>query len=284
MSPYLIPPKAPCKTLGIGVFDGVHLGHQEIIRHCDTILSFHPLPNLVLNPNSDIQYITTPTERQHLVPSLIVLEFTKALATMSAATFLEEIIAPLAPETIIVGYDFKFGHKQEGNTDLLQAWCTQHNIAFKKVDPVKSDTDLIYKSSWVRKALRNDPDHAIELMGHPYIIIGEVIPGDNRGNKLGYPTANIKIDPLKVYPKPGVYKGQAIIQNQRYNAGVYIGQSKTFDKTNLSCEAHILEFNNDLYGQEICIEINAFIRNEHQFESEDALKAQIKEDLNTILG
>lgn len=282
MPNYLIPPNGPCNTLGMGVFDGIHLGHQAITKQCDTVLSFHPLPNLILDPNSDIQYITTPKERQHILPSIIVLEFSKELSQLSATDFLEQVVAPLSPKKIIVGYDFKFGYKQEGSTDFLRNWCQQQNIAFQTVEPVKSDTDIIYKSSLVRKALRSDPNHAIELMGHPYVIIGKVIRGDNRGKELGYPTANIEMDPKKVYPKPGVYKGSAIVEGTRYKAGIYIGHRHTFDKTELSCEAHLLNFNQDLYNQDLTLEIESFIRDDMSFDSKEALQGQIKKDLQAI--
>ncbi len=271
-----------CHTLGLGVFDGIHCGHQNIIDQCDTILSFHPHPDIVLRKNSDLKYLTNATEREYLCPKMCILEFNDTIAKMTALDFLDSIVKPIQPKTIVVGYDFRFGAKRQGCIQLLREWGSQYDINCIEVQPITHTDDTIIKSSLIREQLQSDPDHAIQLLGHPYIIQETVIRGDGRGKTLGYPTANIKIDPQKAYPKAGVYYGQVIHQKTRYNAAIYIGNRQTFDKKDQSCEVHLFDLKKDLYNDLLTIEIHGYIRPDLKFESPEELTQQIEKDILTI--
>ena len=191
---------------------------------------------------------------------MCILEFNETLAKMSAIGFLDTIIKPIQPKNIVVGYDFKFGAKRQGCIKLLQDWGAQYDINCIEVQPITHTDHTIIKSSLIRQQLQSDPDHAIQLLGHPYIIQETVIQGDGRGKTLGYPTANLSIDPQKAYPKSGVYYGQALHKDTRYNAAIYIGNRHTFNKSDQSCEIHLFDLKTDIYNEVLTVEIHGYIR------------------------
>ena len=258
-------PESSIDTLGIGVFDGFHRGHQAISSQCDTLLSFHPHPALVLGKKKDLTYITLPDELEFFTPHLITLEFSESTSKLSAEDFFNHIIlSVLKPRKIVVGFDFKFGFKQQGTTNLLNEWCDKHSIEFECIEPFQYN-NIIVKSSQIRSLLINDKfNDAIEFLGHDYLIKGTVIQGEGRGKKLGFPTANIKVREKKLIPHHGVYAGYVALNERHLPAGIYIGNKPTFENINTSIEVHIINFNQDLYGQDLNVFLTHKIRDDQK--------------------
>ena len=280
--------KRNIKTLGIGVFDGLHLGHRVIAEKCDTLLTFSPHPDLVLNKTPQLKRLTTIEELQLLCKlidkTLITLRFSKKVATLSPTEFLNTyILSKLKPSKIIVGYDFRFGKKKEGTIPFLIEWAKTHDISVSHIEPVQCDNKTIIKSSLIRQYLKDGAfDKACEYLGHPYLISGRVIPGEGRGHHLGFPTANIQTKPSKLIPKSGVYSGNIKIGQKHYPCMIYIGKKPTFNNNTLSIEVHIPYFNKNIYGKQVHVFMEKKIRDEMTFLSSSDLVKQIKKDLISL--
>lgn len=276
----LTPTPQPCHTIGLGVFDGVHRGHQYIVDQCDYILTLHPHPKTILH-QQPMTYLTTIHERRLYIPNLVVMTFSKAVSLMSADGFLNHVInAYFQPKKIIFGYDYRFGNQQEGTPELLTQWAQDRGIITSLTEPVLHQ-GIPVKSQTIRDCIRNDKfDDAIDLLGHPYTIVGTVVRGDGRGKSLGFPTANLVVDEDKLVPQPGVYG--AISPNHKSSAIVYIGSKPTFEGTHQAIEVHIPGLNEDLYGQSLRIDLTHFIRHEYTFDSADDLTVQIQRDIDQL--
>jgi riboflavin kinase/FMN adenylyltransferase len=273
-------------SLGLGVFDGVHLGHQALLSHCSHALTFYPHPAHVLKKNSALQLLTTHEEMKSLIPNLLVLEFTEAISQMSPDIFLETVILKqFSPQQLVIGYDYCFGRHRMGNASYLLEWGKAHGIKVLVIPPVTLGGEPV-KSSRIRTELLNGNfNHAIELLGHSYPLSGTVIHGQHRGAPLGFPTANLDIEAFKLIPCNGVYGGHVTIDGTRYKAGIYIGNRPTFkdELPKHQVEVHIIGFSGNLYDQPFCVEVTSQIRPELNFESLDQLKQQIEEDLTKIV-
>ena len=270
----------PIKSLGLGVFDGVHLGHQQIISQVDTVLTFNPHPTTIINPKTELLRLSTPEEMATYVNQVACLNFDNTIAAMSADEFLNDIIlTQLSPKKIVVGYDYFFGSKRKGTPEYLKAWGKTHNIDVTIVKAFSKD-DTIVKSKLIRQLfLDNHCNKAIELLGHPYLIYGQVVKGDQRGTSLGFPTANLEVAKNKLIPPTGVYKGHVKIQNTTFKTFIYIGSKPTFNGNKRTIEAYIHGFSGNLYDQKLGLHIEQFIRNEIKFKSSQDLISQIKKDL-----
>ena len=278
----------PVKTLGLGVFDGMHLAHQELFKHCDALLTFDPHPDILLNQSSTLEYLTNIEERQFYCRRLLVLEFTKDIAALTPEVFLKEIIQGiLNPSKLVVGNDFKFGAKQTGNVETLKTWGKQNNIDVEEIPILYDETQEAIKSSLIRRELKQNFQRALHLLGHPYPITGTIIKGDGRGKNLGFPTANLATSPRKCIPKTGVYKGYTLLNETLYQCGIYIGTKPTFTpkehytpSAEQTIEVHIQSFTGDLYGKSLTIFLEKRLRDEKAFQNTDDLIQQIKKDLN----
>lgn len=265
-------------TLGMGVFDGIHRGHQVIADQCSHLMTFMPYPRAVLNPEVPaIPRLTVLSEMQQLFPNTIALRFTPAIAALSATEFFEQLVVQqLAPKRIVVGEDFQFGSKRSGNGTRLKALGAAAGIDVV-VMPLLMDAGEPVKSGRIRTAIRaGEFDHAVALLGHPYCLSGTVVQGDGRGRTLGFPTANLKIPDTKLGLFPGVYAGY--LADTHAPVVVYSGSAPTFDTKTPRHEVHILDYDGDLYGQSLSVMITRQIRGEMQFESANALQAQIQRD------
>ncbi len=272
-------------SLGLGVFDGVHLGHQKLLSHCSHALTFYPHPSSILNRYSDLKLLTTLEELHGLIPRLLVLEFTHELSQMSPDVFLETVILKqFSPQQLVVGYDYCFGRHRSGDAQHLMDWGTRHGIKTLIIPPVTMDGQPV-KSSRIRTAIMEGHfDGAVALLGHPYPISGTVIHGHHRGAPLGFPTANLEVSSTKLIPAHGVYGGYVRLDQKQYPAAVYIGARPTFgDTPQLQIEVHLIGFSGDLYGQSFTVELESMIRPEMRFESVDQLKQQIEEDIKRIV-
>ncbi len=281
--------------LTVGVFDGVHRGHQEIIKmltagaHANgapaVVLTFDPHPLKVLG-RGEIELLTSPDERAELFASLgvdVVMteRFTPELSNVSAFDFMTRLTRGLGLKRLLVGYDFALGKGREGDTTRLTEIGLELGYAVETV-PALSDESGVISSSAIRKLIRmGNVAEAARLLGHPHVLSGPVIRGDGRGRKIGVPTANIEYPREKVVPALGIYAGWVYLANEKYMAAVSVGINPTFtpDRQTPSVEAHILDFDEDIYGKELKIEFVARLRDELKFDSVDALVAQIRRDV-----
>ena len=276
--------KAP-QSLGLGVFDGIHKGHQAILSQCDALLTFNPHPVTIIHNTIPLDRLTTIKEMTQYIPQLFVLEFNKMIANLSAQDFLNKIILEkINPSRIVIGYDYHFGKNKKGTPDIFKQWCNSHNIPITIVEPI-SNTDQIIKSKAIRTELKQgDVNQALDDLGHPYLMIGTVIKGDSRGKELGFPTANLKFPPEKLIPKKGVYKGTITIEDKPYKTMIYIGNRPTFNTKTTTVEAFILDFKGNLYDQTISLYIEHYLRAEKIFPNKEALINQIHQDIQNAYG
>lgn len=281
--------------LTIGIFDGVHRGHQQIIQKLTAgakqnhapavVLTFHPHPTQALT-GSRFTYLTSPQQRAHLlgqfgVDTVITLPFDAQLASLPGAQFWHNIYQHLRVQQLLVGYDFAMGRNRDTDTRALYNLAAQYHFDFE-VLPAFSLHNQIISSSRIRSLLnQGDVAGACELLGRPYVCGGPVIPGDGRGRSLGIPTANVRVWSEQVIPVRGVYACRARVnQRDTYRAAVNIGVRPTFEgSARLQIEAHLLDFFGDLYGQQLDLEFIAMLRPEKRFEQVAHLLAQIQNDI-----
>jgi riboflavin kinase / FMN adenylyltransferase len=269
-------------TIGLGVFDGMHRGHQIIANKSDFLLTLYPHPDWFLGKNHELKMINSLREQRFYFKDLLVLHFNEYIAGLSAKDFLDEIIyKKLRPKKIVVGEDYGFGAKACGDVVFLKKWCEQMGLDLEVI-PLLSYKDQAVKSSLIRSQINeNCFDKAIDLLGHSFLIIGKVVKGEGRGRTLGYPTANIKVPAYKLIPTKGVYRGIVVVNKQKYSCFTYIGKKPTFGRQDLGIEVYIQGFKGDIYNKQIKVFLESKIRDERKFASEQELKAQIKKDLES---
>lgn len=281
----------------IGTFDGVHLGHQQIIRQVleqtqrcggeSVLITFNPHPRKVVNPALNLMELTTLEERiillrQYGVHNLVVVPFTKEFSELSAEQYIRDfLVARFRPCTIIIGYDHKFGNKREGDFRLLEQMAPQYGYQVQEIDE-QLINDSIVSSTKIREALlKGDAEGARAYLGHPYSFKGNIIMGNQLGRTIGYPTANLQInDPGKLIPANGVYAVTAQLEGDtRVLKGMMnIGTRPTVDGSRMSIEVHLFDFDEDIYDRHLTVWLWNFIRNEQKFSGIDALKAQLQYD------
>ncbi|MBI3961991.1 MAG: riboflavin biosynthesis protein RibF [Deinococcus sp.] len=271
-------------ALTIGSFDGVHLGHQALIRHTlqvakqqgltAALLTFDPLPRLVLNGQP---ILTTITEKVEQVAALgmeamIVEPFNTSLAALTPPEFCR-YLATLPLRIIIVGEDFRFGRGGKGGASDLVSTGAQVET-FQLLSP---DSQPVH-SSRIRECLvQGDVDSAARLLGRPYRISGRVVPGEGRGRTVGYPTANVEVHPHKLLPR-GVFAVQVGALGKSYGGMLNIGTRPTFGGQSLAVEVHLFDFSGDLYNQELKLDLIHWLRSEQRFASAGELLAQLQCD------
>ena len=284
--------------LTIGVFDGVHRGHQEIISkltesaHASgnpaVVLTFHPHPAKVLG-RGEIGLLTLPDERAELLASMtvdvvITEHFTKELSTVTAFDFMSRLTRYLGLKHLLIGYDFALGKGREGNAVRLTEIGQELGYTVEVV-PALSDESGVISSTEIRKLVSvGNVTEAAQLMRRPYSLRGPVIRGDGRGKQIGVPTANIDYPREKIVPAKGIYAGWAYVGNEKHRAAISIGINPTFtpDKQTLSVEAYLLDFDAEIYGKELKIEFIARLRDELRFDSVDVLVKQIWKDVEEV--
>jgi riboflavin kinase/FMN adenylyltransferase len=282
--------------LTIGVFDGVHRGHQEILSNLTAgahqkgapavVLTFWPHPAVVLGKRHDLKCLTTPEERAGLfgamdVDVVITQPFTPDFAALSAFDFMRRVSRNLGLRSLWIGYDFALGHNREGDLDRLTKLGKEFGYSVQAIGPVKNGGDVL-SSSMIRQRIRSgDVTRAADNLGRFYSLSGAVVHGDGRGRKINIPTANIDYPKDKVIPANGVYATWAWVGGKRYPAASNIGINPTFtpDKQIPNVEAHLLDFDRDLYDQEVKLEFVERLRDELKFSSVEALLEQIRADI-----
>ena len=287
--------------LTIGTFDGVHSGHQEIIRRINKlaadingeniILTFHPHPRMVLQQgDTSLKLLNTLEEKIALlsnygVDNLILLAFSKEFSRMTAREYVEDFIwKKIRPRKVVIGYNHRFGNNREGDINLMRQLAEQLNFQVEEIE-AQTVEDISVSSTKIRNALvEGDLETANSLLGRFYSITGKVVRGDQRGKKIGYPTANIYVrDPVKLIPASGVYAVRALVDGAVYGGMLNIGLRPTFNGQHETIEAHLFDFAQNIYGTQITIEFAGAIRKEMKFKSADELTAQLAKDKETSL-
>lgn len=280
----------------IGNFDGVHMGHKKIIRSIKEtaekkglstcVITFHPHPQKVLK-NIDVPLLVPISERLNLlekegVDYVACYTFTEEISKISAREFITDIlVGKLNVKHLIVGPDFSFGKKREGNAELLKDMGKMLHFETEVLEPFLIDNELV-SSSAIRELLKNgDIRKAAKFLGYDFYIDGIVIEGEKRGRKIGFPTINLDTD-WDILPKIGVYATRAYIGKNKYDSITNIGYRPTFGENKLLIETHLFDFDSEIYGKRARIEFMERIRNEERFESVDALVAQIKKDVEEV--
>jgi len=286
------------RVVALGFFDGVHIGHGALLGECCTVaerlgyipsvLTYSRHPSEIVG-TCPVKLINTTAERKELISALygiediIVKDFTKEYASLSCEEFFEKILlGELKAGYAVAGYDFRFGRAGAGDAKVLVELCERFGVGCRIIDEVRVG-DAAVSSSRIRACIAcGDMESAAQLLGHPHCIISEILHGKNLGEKLGFPTANQRIEPNIQLPKFGVYHSRIIIGNRKYKGITNIGLRPTVENFALPCaETHILDFSGNVYGKMAKLELISFLRDEIKFDSEESLRKQIAEDVKT---
>ena len=285
----------------LGTFDGLHLGHQKIISDVvgetrkrggeSVVVTFDRHPAELLRPESVPYFLTSFEDKVSLIADcgidhILIIPFDRKESERSAEDFVREIlIGKLSAELLIVGHDVHFGNDREGNFAFLEQIAKELDFEVRKVDPVmrsEDDSEPI-SSTAIRRTLRGgEVESATQMLGRPYSISGEVVYGDQRGRTIGFPTANLVLPPDRAWPADGVYAGIFTrTDGSDHMCAINVGRRPTFYEhadTSL-LEAHLLDFDDDLYGEICGVSFLHFLRSEKRFDGIDSLVEQLKDDV-----
>jgi len=280
-------------VLTIGVFDGVHRGHCHLLRrvrqlalpsYLSCVVTFTNHPRNVLRPGSQVRYITTPEKRLHLlqeqgVELAVPLEFTVELSQVNAHDFTTLLVQYLNMKGLVVGPDFALGHNREGNVNFLRQLGPEMGFWVETVEPLLLDSVMV-KSSRIREAIsQGNLELCARLLGRKFSLSGLVVKGDGRGRELGFPTANLAVEPQMILPGDGIYATWAIIDAVRHASATSVGVRPTFGLTQRLVEVYVMDFEADLYGQPIEVEFVGKLRDQEAFGSVAALMEQMDRDV-----
>ncbi len=285
----------------IGTFDGVHLGHQKIIKRLHeiaeetggetVILTFFPHPRMILHPEDiNIKMITTMDERaelleKHHVDHLIITPFTRDFSNLSPEEYISQVLVKqVGIKKIIIGYDHRFGKNREGGLKELQRLGPAYNFEVEEISE-QDVNDVAVSSTKIRSALlEGDIKTANEFLGYPFGITGKVVRGDEIGRKLGYPTANLFVEQTyKIIPADGIYAVKVLVNKTEYKGMCYIGNRPTINGMTRNIEVNIFDFDQDIYDKNIRLNFMHFVRGDARFDTLGELKVQIKKDKEVIL-
>jgi riboflavin kinase/FMN adenylyltransferase len=295
-----LPPGLPDDGRGtvitVGTFDGVHRGHwavlQEIRRRAlesgrrSVLVTFHPHPLKIVRPDSAPLLLTPPVEKKEILAETgldyaVFLSFNHVLASYSPRRFVEEILlGRLGVEELVIGYDHGFGKGRSGDVETLHTIGGELGFQVDVVSPIRTGETAV-SSSRIREALlEGNVEEAREGLGRPYCVRGLVIRGDGRGRRLGFPTANLFV-PVngKLIPPAGVYAVRGCLRRGQYDGAIHIGPRPTFTGSRPTIELHLLDFDQDIYGEEVRVEFIRHLRKVRPFASASALVEQLKYDV-----
>jgi len=289
-------PKFKNAIITIGTFDGVHKGHQKLLARLkelakkhqgeSVLITFHPHPRFVINPNDkSLKLLNTLDEKislleQYELDNLIVAPFSAEFSQMPALDYIKNfLVKNFTPNTIVIGYDHQFGKNRTGDIDLLKQYQKTYHYT---VEQISKETlqDIGISSTKIRNALSKGLiEVANSLLGHPYTLSGFIIKGEQLGRTIGFPTANLQLEvDYKLIPKSGAYAVFVKIENKSYKGMLNIGYRPTVEGQFKTIEVNIFNFNQDIYGEKIELQLIQFIREESKFENIDLLKKQLKSD------
>ncbi len=287
-------------VLTIGTFDGVHIGHQKIIKRLveiseiknltPSLLTFFPHPRMVLQKDANIKLINTIDEKKDIlnqfgISNLVIKEFTKEFSRLTAEDFVKNILVDhLKAKHIIIGYDHHFGRNRNANIEDLKQFGKDFDFEVEEIS--KQDiNDVAVSSTKIRAALQEgNIKTANTYLGYNFMLTGKVIDGKKLGQTINYPTANLHIEETyKLIPKHGVYIVKSIIDNITVYGMMNIGHNPTVNGKHQTIETHFFDFNKDLYGQNLKIELLQRLRDEQKFNSVEELQSQLHIDKNNAL-
>lgn len=283
--------------LTIGVFDGVHAGHRYLLNKlkqragennlASGVVTFKPHPQSVLQPHNQLPWLTSLEDRVEAfrelgIDIIAVLTFTREVAHLGARDFMQRLKVYLKIKGIMVGPDFALGRGGEGNIGVLRALGTEMDFAVEVV-PAFTINGEIVSSTLIRRALMQGDMRKIEaLMGRYFYLRGEVITSDKRGRTLGFPTANLDIEPQQALPGNGIYATITRVDGKRFPSATNVGTRPTFGEGKRMVETHLLGFKGDLYNREIRVEFVQRVRDEQRFPSPEELKTQMRKDVREV--
>lgn len=280
-------------VITIGVFDGVHRGHVHLLQHLisaagtayqPTVITFANHPVTVLQPGRQVSLITTLERKETLIrekgiDQIVSLEFSEELAQLTAREFVGLLQEKLRMKGLVIGSDFALGRDREGDSERLSELGEELGFSVEIVQPLLLD-GLLVKSRVIRQRL-NDGEVAVSnhLLGRAFSLAGPVVTGDRRGRTLGFPTANVNVSKSMAHPADGIYATWALVDGERRPSATSIGVRPTFGLTERLVEVYILDFDGDLYGQELEVEFVDKLRDQETFSSLEALVEQINQDV-----
>ena len=282
-------------AISIGVFDGVHLGHQHLLRRLtenaqrdglsSVVLTFKNSPRSALNPAAELRYITDLETRLALlhqpeINQVVPVDFTLELSQLTATQFVDALIAELGMKGLVVGPDFALGHRRQGNVDALREMGRTAGFWVETVDNFLLDGAPV-KSSVIRELLaQGQVEKVNRMLDRQFSLTGEVESGDRRGRDLGFPTANLAAEPTMAVPGDGIYATWATVDGVRHQGATSIGVRPTFGGAGeRRIETYLLDFSGDLYGKRLTLEFAQRLRGELPFSSVDALIQQMERDV-----
>lgn len=287
-------------VITLGNFDGVHLGHQRIFERLKeearkihgeaVVITFEPHPLKVLSPDNFLPLLTPFGKKMMLIEKsgidkVLCIQFSLTFAEISPTEFVKDILVEkVNAKKIIVGYNYRFGKRKSGDVNILKNICNLFNIGVEVMEALTIDHTVV-SSSKIRKLISGgEVESASKLLGRDYLIIGRVVGGAKRGHTLGFPTANLEISD-ELYPKSGVYAVEVLWKNQSFKGLANVGFNPTFapaqggERGGFSLEVHLLNFNEEIYGEKIQINFKKRIRDEIRFDSPSHLVDQIRKDI-----
>jgi len=284
------------RYIALGVFDGVHLGHQKLIKltadkakkndGISIVVTFDPHPDKIINPESNIFLLTTLEERISLIKDIgvdvfLIIRFDKMMSKMLPEDFISKILVnSLQAKELFVGFNYKFGFQGKGNIDILRKYGKFYKFKTNILKPMIINNTII-SSTRIKDYIRSgEIKKAKKLLGHNLTISGRVISGKGRGRKLlNFATANIETPSEKILPTNGVYFVEIEIDNKKYYGLLNIGVKPTFKETERTIEVHIISFNKKIYNKKVVVNILQKIREEKYFSNTNLLKKQIEKDI-----
>ncbi|MDD3721347.1 MAG: bifunctional riboflavin kinase/FAD synthetase [Lutibacter sp.] len=279
----------------IGTFDGVHIGHQKVLSNLigsakknnasSVLLTFFPHPRMVLQKDSHIKLINTIEERIELLKktglnTLVIHKFTEDFAEKTALDFVKNVLVDrLNISNLIIGYDHRFGKNREGNFDQLREYGKIFGFEVNKISQQEID-HITISSTKIRKAIElGNIEEANRFLGYHFMLTGKIVKGKKLGKKIGFPTANLFIEePYKLLPKTGSYIVKSELENETIFGMMNIGYNPTVKGKHQTIEIHFFNFNKDLYGKKIQIDVLKFLRDEQKFNSVEELTNQLEKD------
>lgn len=276
------------------MFDGVHLGHKSIVdelikvgseNNLETaVLTFWPHPRFVFNPNENLKLLNTLEEKQFLlekcgIDTLFLKEFDEEFRNLTGEEFVRQILVDkLNIKYLIIGYDHSFGKNKSGNFELLQKLSGELGFEVERMEAINIHENNI-SSTKVRNALlAGNIKEANEMLGYYYSVSGTVVHGKKLGRTIGYPTANIETDPIKLLPKKGAYIVEVFIKDEQYKGMLSIGTNPTVNGEKLTVEVYILDFEGDIYDEKITVAFRDYLHDEIKFEGLEKLIERLDED------
>lgn len=284
-------------AVALGNFDGIHLGHKELIDTMIDISTKRDITPSVFTFDCDFNEFKLGNKHSLLVSEkqkelilenlgvklLYKVKFCKEIKDMTPEEFIRDIIVKkLNAKVVVVGFNFRFGHRAEGDVSALEELSKKYDFELEVMSPIIED-DSIVSSTLIRDFIVNGQiRHANKMLGRSYSISGEVVRGKGRGNKLGFATANLNPDANYVSPKDGVYRTMVNYDNKVYRSITNIGSNPTFNDVSFSIETHILDFSKSIYGESIEVVFLDFIRKEQKFETIEMLIDQVNKDIEAV--